>query len=271
MAMDLFPKPFYTAANTLFLRFVAVSLVIHCMFLLAIRCNTIKHDTSERFISVDLNAITLSPAPAARLKQANRTLPGQSSVIANNPVPAISADVSETPLGTTTSLFHRAAGTKAISADHRVMPVGVPVPAMSSMPPPPSVPAAQGGNHAATQLLTTISPSKPAGSQPATSGNAQAERAGYLAQIRNMIESHKEYPAMARKSGMEGTVHVRFVLDRDGVLKDADISRSSGKSLLDKAAVRAIANVARFPAIPESLNGSALIFEIPVIFKLKES
>jgi protein TonB len=107
--------------------------------------------------------------------------------------------------------------------------------------------------------------------QPATSGNAQAERAGYLAQIRNLIESHKEYPVMARKSGMEGTVHVRFVLDRDGVLKDTDISRSSGKNLLDKAAVRAIASVARFPAIPESLNGSPLIFEVPVIFKLKES
>jgi protein TonB len=269
--MDLFPKPFNTEANTPFLRFLAASLVIHCMVLLAIRFESIGNGARERYITMELNVFDLPTAPAAGLKQAKRPLPSHVFVNANNPVPAIPTVNSEAPHGTTFSLTHRAAGFEANPADHHVMPAGVPVPAMSSTPHPPSVPAAPGGNRTATQPLTTISPSHPAGAQPATSGNAQGERAGYLAQIRNLIDSHKEYPAMARKSGMEGTVHVRFVLDRDGMLKDADISRSSGKSLLDKAAVRAIASVARFPAIPESLNGSPLIFEVPVMFKLKES
>jgi TonB family protein len=269
LAVDVFPKPFTTAANTLFLCLFTASLVFHSLVLLAMRRETIRHDTSERFITVELNAIAQSPAPAARLKQANRTLPGHASVNAHNPVPAIPASVSATPPGTPSPVPHRVALSESIPVNHLIPPAGATAPAAPIASLPRSVPTAPAFGQGAAQPFTANTPPRSAGAPPASSGNAQAEHAAYLSQLRNLIESHKEYPAMARKSGMEGTVHVRFILGRDGLLRQTDIARSSGKSLLDKVAMRAVASVSRFPAIPESLNGSSLIFEVPVIFKLK--
>lgn len=106
---------------------------------------------------------------------------------------------------------------------------------------------------------------------PAASAPVQiptTAHAAYLAILRGMIDQNKEYPLMARKGGMEGTVLVRFILHRDGTLKNAAVMRSSGRSLLDKAAVQSITRINRFPPVPETIRGSEVTFDLPVAYKL---
>jgi len=93
-------------------------------------------------------------------------------------------------------------------------------------------------------------------------------RTGYLQRCRTLIERHKEYPVMARKGMIEGTVVIRGTLAQAGVLRQCIIFRSSGSGLLDNAALRAVRNVDRFPQLPSELQDSELVFELPISFRL---
>lgn len=105
------------------------------------------------------------------------------------------------------------------------------------------------------------------GFQPSAPGAADS-RALYLAKVRNAIEARKSYPALARRSRQQGTVVVHFHLSSDGRLLDHGIVTSSGRSLLDRAALQALELVGRFPTLPEPLGEEMLAFEVPVVFRL---
>jgi len=111
-------------------------------------------------------------------------------------------------------------------------------------------------------------PAAPAGKTVPVAAQPGSISREYTALIRSMIDKQKEYPLMARKSGAEGTVYIKFVLARDGRLKRAEVSRSSGRNILDRAAMNAVTSVNRFPAVPESMEGAELHFELPLAYKL---
>jgi periplasmic protein TonB len=83
-----------------------------------------------------------------------------------------------------------------------------------------------------------------------------------------MIERYKEYPVMARKGRIEGTVVIQGTLTRDGSLRQYNISRTSKSRLLDNAALLAVRTVESFPPVPTELLGDGLVFELPVSFRL---
>jgi len=91
----------------------------------------------------------------------------------------------------------------------------------------------------------------------------------YLAQIRGLIERRKEYPVPARKTGQEGTTMVSFILGKNGELKEARIAVSSGRTLLDRAALRAVENVGRFPPFPVDTWGDSRTFQAPISFRIE--
>ncbi len=76
------------------------------------------------------------------------------------------------------------------------------------------------------------------------------------------------YPAYARRRGMEGVVEVEITVDETGAVTALRVARSSGHPLLDKAALRGLADV-RFA--PARRNGMAVphTFRQPVRFVLK--
>jgi protein TonB len=76
------------------------------------------------------------------------------------------------------------------------------------------------------------------------------------------------YPAYARRRGMEGVVEVEIAVDETGAVTSLKVVRSSGHPLLDKAALRGLADV-RFA--PARRNGVAVphTFRQPVRFVLK--
>ncbi|NGO54871.1 energy transducer TonB family protein [Allomesorhizobium camelthorni] len=63
--------------------------------------------------------------------------------------------------------------------------------------------------------------------------------------------------------GVEGTVNISFMVTASGRVRSARVSRSSGNSRLDNAAVRAVRS-ARVPAPPAELGGSTHSFSIPL-------
>lgn len=81
------------------------------------------------------------------------------------------------------------------------------------------------------------------------------------------IARFQRYPTAARSSGMEGTVRVVFVLQRDGRVLDAWVETSSGKQILDREAVETIFRAAPLPEIPAELPGQMRVL-LPVDFAL---
>ncbi|MCM2272604.1 MAG: energy transducer TonB [candidate division Zixibacteria bacterium] len=48
-----------------------------------------------------------------------------------------------------------------------------------------------------------------------------------------------DYPSIARQAGLEGTVIVKVLVDKNGAVRDAKVARSSGYAALDNAAIGA--------------------------------
>jgi len=90
----------------------------------------------------------------------------------------------------------------------------------------------------------------------------------YLGALKEIIERNKEYPLMARKGGMEGTVRIRCALLRNGELRDASVIKPSGYTILDNAALRAVRSAGRYPALPSEIKGETFSFVAPITFRL---
>ncbi len=122
------------------------------------------------------------------------------------------------------------------------------------------------------QTVSEIPPVANAASLPRSAADApraqEDARQRYLAEIKNLVERHREYPLLARKSRMEGEVTVRARLARGGRLLQAQIENSSGRSLLDRAALRAVRQVANFPPVPAAISGDEIDLTIPIVYRL---
>lgn len=76
------------------------------------------------------------------------------------------------------------------------------------------------------------------------------------------------YPMLARRQGIEGRVLIRVAVRQSGQVGDVDIARSSGSSLLDDAALRAVRRWRFHPALRSGQAITATI-TVPVVFRLE--
>jgi TonB family protein len=67
--------------------------------------------------------------------------------------------------------------------------------------------------------------------------------------------------------GAGGQPVVKFTIRRDGVLTNIELEKSSGQSLLDLEARRAVHNTAKIPPVPREVCGSHLCVLLPVEFQ----
>ena len=76
-----------------------------------------------------------------------------------------------------------------------------------------------------------------------------------------------EYPEIAVKAGVQGRVHVQFVVDKEGNVRDAEVVRGIGAGC-DEEALRVI-QLAKFN--PGRIDGEAVNTQmsLPVMFKLR--
>ncbi|MBI5075210.1 MAG: energy transducer TonB [Nitrospirae bacterium] len=64
--------------------------------------------------------------------------------------------------------------------------------------------------------------------------------------IRDALQANLVYPYIARKRGMEGTVHVEFLINTAGIPKDIRIIKGSGYQILDSAARETVLKASPF-------------------------
>ncbi len=80
-----------------------------------------------------------------------------------------------------------------------------------------------------------------------------------------------EYPAEARRLGLEGRVVFRALIGTDGRAKSCEIVQSSGHMILDDATCVKVIDTARFEAARDA-NGAAVeaYFQGPFVWELEQ-
>ncbi len=81
--------------------------------------------------------------------------------------------------------------------------------------------------------------------------------------IGSAIERAKSYPLLARRRGLEGTVHVSFRINESGEPDEIEIKKSSGHSILDSATVKVVKKAAPYPQTKNRV-------EVPVAYRLRK-
>lgn len=92
--------------------------------------------------------------------------------------------------------------------------------------------------------------------------------ATWEAQLLAHLEKYRRYPAAARARREQGVVHVRFRINREGRLLSTEVLRSSGSTVLDRAALDTLRRAQPLPAIPPEKPDS-LELTVPVEFFVK--
>jgi TonB family protein len=132
-----------------------------------------------------------------------------------------------------------------------VQPDGSVPPPPPPPPPPPTTTTTKSTN--ADPVYTIVKP------RPQFPGGDEARH--------KYIASTVKYPAEAIEKGLQGTVYVSFVVEKDGSIGDVKVLRGIGKSC-DEEAVRTVRNMPKWT--PGLYNGKPVrvLFNMPIYFKL---
>jgi len=88
----------------------------------------------------------------------------------------------------------------------------------------------------------------------------------YKQLVRLRVEANKEYPIQARRGNLQGTVTVRFLVQRDGHLKDIQVVSSSSFNILDQAAMQAVTSADPFLPLPRDISQDDIWFKLTIAF-----
>lgn len=88
----------------------------------------------------------------------------------------------------------------------------------------------------------------------------------YASLVQSLIELNKVDPVRVQRQP-ENPCTIVCILKRDGRIKHAEVVKSSGDPGLDAVALRSVRNTRRFPAVPESIQGDEVSFDLPVAFR----
>ena len=110
---------------------------------------------------------------------------------------------------------------------------------------------------------------QPVDSQSVASVDPKTIQRDYMAQLSVWINRHKRYPRQAQRRGQEGTVKLRFAMNRSGQLLSSEVLGSSGYPVLDQAALAMLKRAAPLPPIPGELARQRLEVILPIAFDLR--
>lgn len=109
-------------------------------------------------------------------------------------------------------------------------------------------------------------PAAPSAGEIAARNAAEANWQGILLAH---LQRHQKYPRAARRQNAEGTVLVRFRMDRSGQVLSCSLVRSSGFDVLDKEALEMIERAQPLPALPPEIPGDAKEIVVPAQFLMR--
>lgn len=92
----------------------------------------------------------------------------------------------------------------------------------------------------------------------------------YQDMVKQRIEEARRYPDWAKEQGVEGAVHLSFIILANGNGQKIKLIRSSGSKILDQEAIATIKSASPFPPLPEEVASSSIQTEVSLVFTLKE-
>jgi protein TonB len=104
---------------------------------------------------------------------------------------------------------------------------------------------------------------------PAPQKSAGETRDSYLGRLLGQLNRFKQYPRAARQAHIEGVVMLHFVMDADGRVQSFEISKSSGRPVLDAEALALIQRAQPLPALPADYPTRTLDAIVPIEFSLR--
>ena len=109
---------------------------------------------------------------------------------------------------------------------------------------------------------------KPEPEKPLLVAEQMPEFPGGQAEMMKYVQKNVQYPPMARENDIQGTVAVRFVVDKDGSIGDVEVLRGIGGGC-DQEAVRVIKSMPPWKAGKQNGQPVKVYFTLPVKFKLE--
>ncbi len=98
---------------------------------------------------------------------------------------------------------------------------------------------------------------------------ASGARKSWYAEVAAHLARHKHYPMRARRMRHEAIVTLRFVVERDGSVRQSEIIGPSEYRALNQAVEEMLERAQPLPPIPKELPGDEVSLSIPVAFKLQ--
>ena len=131
--------------------------------------------------------------------------------------------------------------------------------------PQPSVP------QASAQAPAVVAPAPPVQAARTEPAAERTLTSSYEKSLADLIKRHEKYPDRARRQGWQGTAVVGLSLSADGKVMDISIIESSGRDILDEAALNMVRRASPLPRAPEGLRGTERTVRVPIVFKLQDS
>jgi protein TonB len=149
---------------------------------------------------------------------------------------------------------------------HKALPRPLPKPEVQPPPTSPRVQIPPTPVPDTKPAMPVAAPTQPASPQPPAppAPDAASIKADFEAALRSAIQAAVRYPEAAKLMRLTGQTLVDFTFTR-GRATVITISRSSGNSGLDQAAIRAVKN-AQYPPTPQALGNAVMHFQIWVRF-----
>jgi len=123
--------------------------------------------------------------------------------------------------------------------------------------PPPPIPAAPSER----ALTTTSAPVVPPPPDTAV--------VDFQVKLLRHLNRHKRYPAQARAKREQGTVMVRFIMDRSGKVVHAVLEKACNFPALNEEGVALLSRAQPLPIPPPQLEGDRIEMIVPVEFSLR--
>ena len=87
-------------------------------------------------------------------------------------------------------------------------------------------------------------------------------------EMRKWLKDNLQYPTIAQEQGIQGTVHIRFVVGPDGSVGDVELIKGFEPSC-DREALRVVKKMPKWSPGRQNGNPVSVYFSLPVAFKLE--
>lgn len=101
-----------------------------------------------------------------------------------------------------------------------------------------------------------------------TATEVAAEFPGGTAALMKWLSQNIRYPETAQRNNVQGRVVVKFVVDKDGSIHDATVTKGVDKDL-DKEALRVVSNMPKWKAGENSGRKVKSYYNLPITFRLQ--